>query len=145
MALWQKLTALVGKNRPEHLRTGELGEKAARKYLRGQGLKFLTANFVSAHGEIDLVFRDGECLVFVEVKTRAADSLNRPSRAVDKRKQRLISKSALEYLRLIKTPQVPFRFDIVEVLMESDQVREVRHLKATFTLSPPYRYGAVGK
>lgn len=52
----------TGKQLPEHLRRGALGERAARRYLQQQGLKFLTANFRSQRGEIDLVFRDRDCL-----------------------------------------------------------------------------------
>jgi hypothetical protein len=50
---------------------GALGERAAKKHLKQRGLKFLAANFRSDRGEIDLVFRDDDCLVFVEVKTRS--------------------------------------------------------------------------
>jgi putative endonuclease len=146
MALWQKLASIIARPRkPAHLEIGALGERAAKKHLKAQGLKFLTANFISKHGEIDLIFRDGNGLVFVEVKTRSGNPQDRPARAVDKSKQRLISKSALEYLRLIKTPQIPFRFDIVEVLVENSQIKELRHLKGTFTLSGPFRYGTLAR
>jgi putative endonuclease len=123
------------------LRRGSLGEHAARKYLQKQGLKFLTANFSSKRGEIDLVFRDQECLVFVEVKTRSSEVWTRPAAAVNQRKRRLLSQTGLDYLRLIGNPQVAVRFDIVEVLLEEGEVREVRHLPNTFSLSRPYRYG----
>ena len=55
---------------PEHLRRGRVGEAAAKRHLKRAGLKFLTANFRTKSSEIDLVFRDGDCLVFVEVKVR---------------------------------------------------------------------------
>src|SRR5215468_2401160 len=105
-------------DKPLHLRHGELGERAARKHLREQGLKFLTANFRSNRGEIDLVCRDDDCLVFVEVKTRSSEEWVRPAAAVDARKRRLLSQCALDYLRLLKNPPVKIRFDIVEVLLE---------------------------
>jgi putative endonuclease len=124
-----------------HLRHGRLGEKAAKKFLQNLGLKFLTANFRSSRGEIDLIFRDGDCLVFVEVKTRSSEAWTRPAAAVDARKRRLLSQSALEYLRLLKDPRVRMRFDIVEVLLDEGGPREIRHLAATFCLSPPYRHG----
>ena len=54
-----------GRGLPEHLRRGVLGEAAARRHLEQAGLKFLVANYRSARGEIDLVFRDADCLVFV--------------------------------------------------------------------------------
>src|ERR1051325_2319048 len=120
-----------------HLQYGQLGEEAARKQLKRQGLKFLTANYRTDRGEIDLVMRDHDCLVFVEVKTRSSEEWSRPAAAVDARKRRLLSKSALEYLRRIQNPQVPIRFDIVEVLLTDGAVREVRHLPNTFSLSRP--------
>lgn len=132
---------LAGKGKPLHLRRGELGERAARKYLKRQGLKFLAANFRSARGEIDLVFRDGDCLVFVEVKTRSSENWVRPAAAVNARKRRLLSQTALDYLRLLDNPPVKIRFDIVEVLLEQGRVREVRHLPNTFAMQKPYRYG----
>jgi putative endonuclease len=130
-----------GKEQPEHLRRGELGERAAKKHLQQSGLKFLTANFRSERGEIDLIFRDGDCLVFVEVKTRSSEEWARPAAAVDARKKRLISQTALDYLRLLKNPQVPIRFDIVEVLLRDGEVREIRHLPNTFPMSRGMRYG----
>ena len=54
-----------GTPKPLHLRHGELGERAAKKQLKRQGLKFLTANFRTPRGEIDLIFRDLDCLLFV--------------------------------------------------------------------------------
>jgi putative endonuclease len=126
---------------PEHLRRGRLGERAARKHLRRLGLKFLLANFRSPRGEIDLVFRDQDCLVFVEVKTRSSEEWTRPSAAVDSRKRRLLSQAALDYLKLLRNPQIKTRFDIVEVLLRDGDVYEVRHLPNTFALSAPYRYG----
>jgi len=127
--------------KPEHLRRGEVGERAAKKHLQRLGLKYLAANFRSARGEIDLIFRDEDCLVFVEVKSRSSEDWTRPAAAVDARKRRLLSQCGLDYLRLLKNPEVKIRFDIVEVLLANGEVREVRHLPNTFSLSKPYRYG----
>ena len=126
---------------PEHLRRGALGEKAAEKYLRRRGLKFLCANYRCARGEMDLIFREGDCLVFVEVKTRSSEDWTRPAAAVNARKRKLLSGCALDYLRLLKNPEVKMRFDIVEVLLNDGAVHEIRHLPNTFSLSQPYRYG----
>jgi putative endonuclease len=142
MSFWAKIKQrLAGARKPEHLRRGELGERAAKKHLRRLGLKFLTANFRSARGEIDLVFREADCLVFVEVKTRSSEAWVRPAAAVDAHKRRLLSQTALDYLRLLRNPPVKVRFDIVEVLLQDGKVREVRHLPNTFAMSAPYRYG----
>lgn len=131
---------LAGRQKAEHLRRGELGERATKKHLRQLGLKFLAANFRSERGEIDLIFRDGDCLVFVEVKTRSSEEWGRPAAAVDARKKLLLSQTALDYLRLLKNPEVKIRFDIVEVLLRDGGVREVRHLPNTFPMSRGMRY-----
>lgn len=151
--LWQKLKAIAATDEPEHLRRGRLGERAAKAFLQKQGMKFLAANFRSSRGEIDLIFRAGnlagdvftgngtDCLVFAEVKTRSSEEWGRPAAAVDARKRRLLSQTALDYLRLLKNPEVKIRFDIVEVLLQDGRVREVRHLPDSFPLAKPYRYG----
>ncbi len=125
---------------PPHLRAGRLGERAARKHLRRSGLKFLTANFRTKRGEIDLVCRDGDCLVFVEVKTRSSEEWSRPAAAVDRARRQRLMRAALDYLRLLHRPPVKLRFDIVEVLLDAGAVREIRHLPNSFPMEKPYRY-----
>ena len=142
MSLWQRIASgWKQADEPEHLRRGKLGERAAKKHLQQRGLKFLTANFRSERGEIDLVFRDDDCLVFTEVKTRSSEDWTRPAAAVNARKRRLLSQTALDYLKRLKQPPVKIRFDVVEVLLHGGAVREVRHLPNTFAMSKPYRYG----
>lgn len=141
-----KLSALInswlGKREPaDHLRLGKLGEKAAKHQLQRQGLKFLTANFRSARGEIDLIFREADCLVFVEVKTRSSEAWGRPASAVNRERRQRLTRAALDYLQLLRNPPVKIRFDIVEVLLEAETVRAVRHLPNTFAMERPYRYG----
>ena len=142
MSFWHRLWGRWnGKKRPLHLVYGQLGERAAKRQLKRQGLKFLTANFRSKRGEIDLVFREKDCLVFVEVKTRSSEEWVRPAAAVDRERRERLSRAALDYLRLLKSPQVKIRFDIMEVLLNEGGVREVRHLPNTFELARPLRYG----
>ncbi len=142
MDWWEKLKSLWSRPaRPEHLIRGEKGEQAAKRHLQAAGLKFLTANFQSSRGEIDLIFRDKDCLVFVEVKARSSEAWSRPARAVNARKRRLLGQTAMDYLRLLKNPQVKMRFDIVEVLLKDGEPCEVRHLPNAFNLPPPHRPG----
>jgi putative endonuclease len=126
---------------PLHLRKGQAGERAAKKHLEEHGLKYLTANFKTDRGEIDLVFRDDDCLVFVEVKTRSSEAWTRPAAAVNARKRLRLTRCAFDYLRLLKNPPVKIRFDIVEVLLRDGEVTQIRHLANTFTLTAPFRYG----
>ncbi len=142
MNLSERLRSWLGRaEKPLHLRHGELGERAARKHLRRHGLKFLTANFRTPRGEIDLVMRDQDCLVFVEVKTRSSEEWTRPAAAVDRERRQRLTRAALDYLHRLRNPAVKLRFDIVEVLLRDSQVREVRHLANAFAMERPYRYG----
>jgi putative endonuclease len=129
-----------GKPMPLHLLYGQLGEREAKKHLKRQGLKFLTANFRTERGEIDLVMRDKDCLVFVEVKTRSSEEWGRPAEAVDRERRGRLTRAGLDYLRLLKNPKVKVRFDIVEVLVAGNEVREIRHLVNSFPMERPYRY-----
>ncbi|RME96622.1 MAG: YraN family protein [Verrucomicrobia bacterium] len=140
MAWWRRWFG--GGKGPEHLRRGRLGERAARRHLRRSGWRLLAANYRSPRGEIDLIGRDGDCLVFVEVKTRSSESWTRPAAAVDAERRRRLSRAAMDYLGLLNRPPVKVRFDIVEVLLdERGRVREVRHLPNAFPLDRPLRYG----
>ena len=142
MPLFEQINKWLARpEKTESARRGVLGERAAEKHLRSLGLKYLARNFRSDHGEIDLVFRDADCLVFVEVKTRSTEWWTRPAAAVNAQKRRHLSQTALDYLRLLKNPPVKFRFDIVEVLLADGEVLEVRHLPNVFSLTKPYRYG----
>jgi putative endonuclease len=142
MKIFEKIkTRFVRKVKSEHLQRGTLGESAAKKHLQKNGLKFLTANFRSERGEIDLIFRDDDCLAFIEVKTRSSEDWSRPSKAVNAERRRRLSQCALDYLRKLKNPPVKIRFDIVEILLNDGEVSEIRHLPNTFSMSKPFRYG----
>ncbi len=123
-------------------RVGALGETLAAKYLRRQGCKVLYRNFKARHGgEVDIVCRDGDTLVFTEVKTRTSSGFLRPSAAVDTDKERLIIRAALEWLRLLnKAPEeIHYRFDIVEVILEDGSPPRLERIEGAFTLPDGYR------
>lgn len=141
MNFWERIKAWRGGGQePLSHQHGELGERTAKKHLRKLGLKFLTANFRSHRGEIDLIFQDKDCLVFVEVKARSSEDWVRPAAFVNAHKRKLLSQTALDYLRLIKNPEVKIRFDIVEILLNDGKIREIRHLPNSFAMEKPYRY-----
>lgn len=142
MNLWRRvLTLLRPAASPRHIAHGAIGERAARRHLEDAGLRFLAANFRSKRGEIDLVMRDGATLVFVEVKARSEGAWLRPAAAVNARKKRRLSRAAMDYLRKIRQPLVPVRFDIVEVILQAGMPGEIRHLPNAFPLARPYRFG----
>ncbi len=120
---------------------GELGERLAVRALRRGGLKPLYRNFRAPKGgEVDIVCRDGEFLVFVEVKTRRSVDFGRPVRAVDRPKQLLITRGAMAWLRELNYPDINFRFDVVEVVLEEGKPPSIEHLENVFQMPEPYRY-----
>ncbi len=99
----------------ERLSLGKKGEDLAIAQLRALKYKILERNFKCALGEIDIIAREKDTLVFVEVKTRRTRDFGGPAAAVNARKQRQLSRVALTYLNLKKLPQIPARFDVVAV------------------------------
>lgn len=123
-----------------HLRTGQWGEAVAEQFLRRQGLHVLARRWRVKKDELDLVVRDGETLVFVEVKTRASELMGRPFAAVDRTKRRAIGRAALRYMQRLKHKPPTFRFDVVEVIgTEAAGSPEVRHLANAFSLPASVR------
>lgn len=111
------------------------------KYLRRQGMKLLRRNFRAPRGgEVDIVCREGEVLVFAEVKTRTTLDFGRPASAVNKGKQRLITRGGMAWLRLLDIPEIDFRFDIVEVVLTDGEVPDINLIRNAFQLPEPYRY-----
>src|SRR5437016_5542644 len=127
--------------RPEHLQLGTCGEKLACRFLRRNGYKVLYRNFRGrTGGEIDIVCRDNDTLVFVEVKTRTHEDFGRPSDAVDRDKQKRIARGGLAWLRLLDNPNIFFRFDIVEVVIADGSKPRFELLRNAFALPEPYIY-----
>jgi putative endonuclease len=128
-------------SKPAHLRRGLLGEKLARRFLRRNGYKILYRNFKGrSGGEIDVVCRDRDTLVFVEVKTRTREDFGRPIEAVDRQKQKRISRGALAWLRMLDNPEILFRFDVVEVVFVEELKPHLEIVRNAFQLSEPYIY-----
>lgn len=135
---WRKR---ISRSNAEHLQLGERGEKLAAHHLRRQGFKILYCNFRGrTGGEIDLVCRDRDTLVFVEVKTRTREDFGRPLEAVNAQKERRISMGALAWLRLLGNPDIFFRFDVVEVTIAPGGVPKIELVRNAFQLSSNYRY-----
>jgi putative endonuclease len=102
--------------------TGNYGERVAASFLRRQGYKVLTRNYKTTRGEIDLVCRHGEILVFVEVKTRAEVDIVPPAEAIDERKQEALRNAARSYLDLLNRDDITYRFDAVEVRLREGEI-----------------------
>jgi putative endonuclease len=126
---------------PPHLRLGVRGENLACQFLRRHGYKILYRNFRGrTGGEIDVVCRDGNTLVFVEVKTRTREDFGRPFEAIDRDKQKRIARGGLAWLRLLGDPDILFRFDVVEVIIAEGAEPRLELLRDAFALPEPYVY-----
>ena len=120
---------------------GNLGEKLACRFLRRNGYKVLYRNFRSnRRGEIDIVCRDHDTLVFVEVKTRGGEYFGRPFEAVRPDQRRRISRGALTWLRMLDNPEISFRFDVVEVVVAENEEPRLELIQNAFHLAKPYMY-----
>lgn len=96
--------------------TGSRYEQLAGKYLEEHGYEIIQYNYRCRSGEIDIIAKDGEYLVFCEVKYRKSISKGYPAEAVDVRKQQVIAKCAMYYMMVNHLADVPCRFDVIAIL-----------------------------
>ena len=106
--------------------TGLLGELRAAMYLKRQGMRIVARRYRAAHGEIDIIARDGGALVFVEVKNRPKGQLDAGLQAVNGEKRRHLRQAARQYLNN-HPAQGPVRFDVIEITAAG-----LRHIKNAF-------------
>lgn len=107
---------------------GTKGEDIAVKYLEKIGYEILIRNFRSYYGEIDIIAKDKNEYVFVEVKTRTSERFGKPIEAVNKTKKKHIYKTAEYYLYYKKTQNIYVRFDIIEIYKKQNKFY-VHHIK----------------
>lgn len=108
---------------------GRWGEKLAESYLMDKGLRFITRNFRSEFGEIDLVFEDENGLVFVEVKTRIGKLFGFLEEAVDKNKQKHLIESAQYYLQKHVEGELDWRIDVIAILKREKGLFNIEHFE----------------
>ena len=99
----------------ERLDLGKLGEDLALKKVRRLGYKKIVQNYRCPLGEVDLIARDGDTLVFIEIKTRKSKSIDYAKEAVNDRKKRHLSKTALAYMKSNNCCDTKARFDVVAI------------------------------
>lgn len=109
---------------------GKEGEDLAERLLKKKGYSILERNFRTSFGEIDLIARDGETIVFVEVKTKREDLFAMPFESVTRKKREKIRKVALAYLRRLGK-EMPARFDVLSLVVRGGEC-EVEHIRDAF-------------
>lgn len=110
---------------------GNKGEDFAAEYYRKLGFEIVARNFHCRGGEIDIIAENDEYIIFVEVKTRADNSLYLPREAVDERKQKKLSLAAMKYLSQSGSEKQP-RFDVFEVYSRGDRIYKFQRIENAF-------------
>jgi putative endonuclease len=109
---------------------GDRGERVAARYLRRHGLRIILRGYQTPRGEIDLIVRDGDTLVFVEVKTRRGGS---PAEAVTPEKQLRLTLAALQFLKEHHLLEQRVRFDIVAIVWPDEgSTPIIEHIRSAF-------------
>jgi len=116
----------------DKLRLGRTGEEAAVRYLEKKGYRIVERGFRLLRGEIDILAYDRATLVFAEVKTRTSQAFGLPEESVTPAKQAQIRKIAQGYLAHHHLEDIPCRFDVLSVLIDSDRRVMIRHLENAF-------------
>ncbi len=118
----------------ERIELGKLGEDLAYKKIKGLGYKNIIRNYRCGLGEIDLIAKDGDTLVFIETKTRKGRSTGYAKEAVNGRKKRQLSKVALAYMKANNCYGMRARFDVIAVSIEGNNTR-IELVKNAFELA----------
>jgi putative endonuclease len=115
----------------KHNETGTRGERIAEEYLLSKGYIILHRNWRASHKEIDLIVREGEDLVFVEIKTRGGRGYGFPEEAVTSAKQTHL-KAAAELFMQQHPEYVSARFDVISIMLRNGAIDELLHLRDAF-------------
>jgi len=118
----------------ERISLGKRGEEIAVAHLQAEGYHIEARNYRQKTGEIDIICRDGDTYVFVEVKTRQHGRFGHPTEAVTWRKQMQISRTATLYLQRRGQLDAPARFDVVGIIL-AEHGPEISHVIDAFELS----------
>ena len=116
------------------LELGRRGEDLALRKIKRLGYTCIARNYRCALGEVDLIAKDGDTLVFIETKTRKGANLAHAKEAVDARKRRQLSKVALAFMKANNCCEVKSRFDVVAVSLQGKQER-IEVIKNAFELA----------
>ncbi|MDE0428026.1 MAG: YraN family protein [Candidatus Poribacteria bacterium] len=115
------------------LNVAKIGEALAVAHFKARGCKILAQNYRVGRGEIDLIVKDRQFIVFVEVKTRRSLKFGLPQEAVTRQKQKQISKIALGYLQAKNLWDAPCRFDVIGIhLSYQSELLNLEHIKSAF-------------
>lgn len=110
---------------------GNRGEDIATKYLSDLGWSILERNWRYKKAEVDVIAKQNQCIIFVEVKTKSYAFYGNPEEQVSQRKERLLIDAAYNYMEKIKH-EGEIRFDIISILMDANNQPILTHFKDAF-------------
>ncbi|MCL2654165.1 MAG: YraN family protein [Coriobacteriia bacterium] len=113
---------------------GRRGEEAAAVFLQGIGQHIIAQNWRCRFGEVDLITRDGDTIVFCEVKTRKSVRAGQPAEAITLKKQQKYSRLAMLWLNQYADTDCAARFDAVSILVTGEHRAQITLLKGAFPL-----------
>lgn len=122
------------------LNTGKKGEALASRYLKTQGYKIIEKNYRTKRGELDIICRDKDCIVFVEVRTYTNREFGLPEYSITRDKQARISKVALFYIKQHALQDAACRFDVVCIENKDGHRPDIRLIKNAFELDTRFCY-----
>ena len=111
---------------------GAYGEEVAVTHLTQLGMVVIERNWRCSRGELDVIAREGDTLVFCEVKTRSSTAYGVPAEAVDEVKATRIRRLATTWIAARGIHAATVRFDVVSVVRPAGQPAEIRHLRGAF-------------
>ena len=110
---------------------GSKGEDVAAKFLKRNGYRIIARNYKTPLGEIDIIAKDGNTIVFIEVKTRTSYAFGYPFESVTTKKKQKLKNLALLYLKK-HGHQSAARFDVISISSDNDMKMDIEHIKDAF-------------
>lgn len=111
---------------------GNRGERVAARFLKRKGYRILARNVETGRYELDLVCRDGDTIVFVEVRSRLSDEMCYPEDSIGAQKQYHVRQAVKWYINRHYDPERYYRIDVVAVTFTSDGAKTIRHFPDAF-------------
>jgi putative endonuclease len=103
------------------IKLGRLSEDMAERFLKGKGYRILERNYRSVFGELDIIAKDGDCIVFVEVKSSRSPLFGPPSARVGRDKKRHMARCALSYMKRASSVDSICRIDVVSISLDKEK------------------------
>lgn len=121
----------------ERKELGQKGERAAASFLENRGLTILDRNWKCSYGEVDIVAKEEDTLIFCEVKTRRSSAAGFPEESVTLAKQKRYSRIAGVYTSRFEEEYTNIRFDVIAIFVLTDSQALLRYIKNAFSVTEP--------